>query len=67
VSYQIVLTKADKLKPGPLQRMIAETEAEIAKRPAAHPHCLATSSESNAGIPELRAALATLAEPAAGR
>jgi len=66
VSYQIVLTKADKLKPGPLQRMIEATEAEIAKRPAAHPHCLATSSESSAGIPELRAALATLAEPAAG-
>jgi GTP-binding protein len=67
VSYQIVLTKADKLKPGALQRMIEATEAEIAKRPAAHPHCLATSSESNAGIPELRAALATLAEaPHAG-
>jgi len=66
VSYQIVLTKADKLKPGALQRMIEATEAEIAKRPAAHPHCLATSSESSAGIPELRAALATLAEPAAG-
>jgi GTP-binding protein len=67
VSYQIVLTKADKLKPGALQRMIEATEAEIAQRPAAHPRCLATSSESSAGIPELRAALATLAEaPHAG-
>jgi GTP-binding protein len=62
-----VLTTADHPKPGALQRMLEATEAEIAKRPAAHPHCLATSSESNAGIPELRAALATLAEaPHAG-
>jgi GTP-binding protein len=63
VSYQIVLTKADKMKPGPLKRLIEETEAEIARRPAAHPHCLATSSSSGDGIAELRAALAALAEP----
>jgi len=62
VSYQIVLTKADKLKPGPLARMIADTEAEVAKRPAAHPQCLATSSANGAGLPELRAALVALAE-----
>lgn len=67
VSYQIVLTKADKMKPGPLGRMIAETEAAVARNPAAHPQCLVTSSESGAGIPELRAALAALAEPAGGR
>jgi len=66
VSYQIVLTKADKVKPGPLQRLITETEAMVARNPAAHPHCLATSSTSGAGIPELRAALAALAEPPAG-
>ncbi|HMA15035.1 MAG: ribosome biogenesis GTP-binding protein YihA/YsxC [Bacteroidota bacterium] len=66
VSYQIVLTKADKVKPGPLQRLIAETEAMVARNPAAHPRCLATSSASGAGIPELRAALAALAEPPAG-
>jgi GTP-binding protein len=65
VSYQIVLTKADKVKPAPLQRVIAETEAAIAKHPAAHPQCLATSAESGAGIAELRAALAALAEPTA--
>lgn len=65
VSYQIVLTKADKVKPTPLQRMIAATEAAIARHPAAHPQCLATSSESGAGIAQLRAALAALAEPAA--
>ena len=64
VSYQIVLTKADKMKPGALQRMVAETEEAVSRHPAAHPACLATSSETGAGIPELRAALAALAEPA---
>ena len=63
VSYQVVLTKTDKMKPGPLARMVEETGAALAKRPAAHPVCLVTSSESGAGIAELRAALATLAEP----
>ena len=67
VSYQIVLTKADKMKPGPLKRLIAETETAVARHPAAHPICHVTSSSSGEGIPELRAALAALAEPAAGR
>jgi len=62
VSYQIVLTKADKVKPGPLRRLVEEIQATVARHPAAHPVCLTTSSETGAGIPELRAALATLAE-----
>lgn len=66
VSYQIVLTKADKVKPGALQRLSEETQAAVAKHPAAHPLCLATSAETGAGLPELRAALAALAEPADG-
>ncbi|GAB4394105.1 MAG: ribosome biogenesis GTP-binding protein YihA/YsxC [Kiloniellaceae bacterium] len=65
VSYQIVLTKADKVKPGALKRVIGETQDAIARHPAAHPVCLATSAETGAGLPELRAALAALAEPAA--
>jgi len=65
VSYQIVLTKADKMKPGPLKRMIEEIETAVARHPAAHPACMVTSAESGAGIAELRAALAALAEPAA--
>ena len=65
VSYQIVLTKADKVKPGALKRMVEETQGEIARRPAAHPVCMTTSAETGAGLPELRAALAALAEPAA--
>ncbi len=60
MSYQLVLTKADELKPGAAAARIAETAALIAKRPAAFPEILATSSRTSAGIPELRAAIARL-------
>lgn len=55
VSYQIILTKADKLKPSEVADVVARTQAKIAKRPAAFPRVLATSSEKGTGIPELRA------------
>lgn len=55
VSYQIVLTKADKLKPRDVVQVTAETLRKIARRPAAFPRVLATSAEKGAGIPELRA------------
>lgn len=55
VSYQIVLTKADKLKPRDVAQTTAETLRKIAKRPAAFPRVLATSAEKGTGIPELRA------------
>jgi GTP-binding protein len=55
VSYQIVLTKADKIKPAELEKVKAATAAGIRKRPAAHPVVLVTSSEKGFGIPELRA------------
>ncbi len=55
VSYQIVLTKADKLKASEVAAVTARTLAQIAKRPAAFPRVLATSSEKGTGIPELRA------------
>lgn len=55
VSYQIVLTKADKIKPDALAAVKAATEKAIARRPAAHPVVLVTSSEKGLGIPELRA------------
>ncbi|MEM1364582.1 MAG: ribosome biogenesis GTP-binding protein YihA/YsxC [Pseudomonadota bacterium] len=58
VSYQIVLTKADKPKKGELERVIAKTEVAIAKRPAAFPGVLLTSSEKGEGLPALRAAIA---------
>jgi GTP-binding protein len=60
VSHQIVLTKADEVKPAELAARIAATEAALAKRPAAYPSVLATSAYDGSGIPELRAAVARL-------
>jgi len=57
VSYRLVLTKADKIKPTELEKVAAETAAEARKRPAAHPDILSTSSETGLGMPELRAAV----------
>ncbi len=64
VSYQIVLTKADKLKQAELAKTVAATGAEVSRRAAAHPSILATSARKGEGIAELRAELAALAEPA---
>ena len=61
VSYQIVLTKIDKLKPAEIDKRIAETEAAIAKRPAAFPGVIATSSSKRTGMEALRAHIASLA------
>jgi GTP-binding protein len=61
-NYQIVLTKCDKIKPGPLARLIEATAAETATHGAAHPQIMRTSSKDNAGIAELRAELAKLAD-----
>jgi GTP-binding protein len=57
VSYHLVLTKADKVKASALEEVRAATAAEIAKRPAAHPLLLITSSETGLGIAELRTAV----------
>ena len=57
VSYQVVLTKIDKIKEAGVPRMLAETAERVKKRPAAFPEVLTTSSEKNAGIEELRAAM----------
>ena len=57
VSYQIVLTKSDKIKPPALAQLIAETAARIVKRPAAFPQILATSSQKGLGIDNLRQAV----------
>ncbi len=62
VSYQIVLTKADKIKPAEVEALVARTLAQISKRPAAFPRVLATSSEKGTGIPELRAEIMTACE-----
>lgn len=63
VTYQLILTKVDKLKKGDLAKVQAKTEKSIAKRPAAFPTIISTSSEKKDGIDELRAEIATLALP----
>lgn len=60
--YQAVLTKTDEIEPASLPATIAAVSAELSRHPAAHPHVLATSAASGAGIAELRAELAALAE-----
>jgi GTP-binding protein len=60
VSHQIVLTKADQVKPSDLEETIAATRAALAKRPAAYPEVIATSSRAGTGIRDLRAAIARL-------
>ncbi|MFQ5764413.1 MAG: ribosome biogenesis GTP-binding protein YihA/YsxC [Rhodospirillales bacterium] len=63
VSYQVVLTKCDKLKPEALQRRIDDVRDELAGHPAAHPAVIATSARDGQGTAELRAALAALVAP----
>jgi GTP-binding protein len=60
VSYQVVLTKADKPSVAELEAVIAATKAAIAKRPAAHPELIVTSAETKFGIDTLRAEIALL-------
>ena len=60
VSYQVVLTKADKIGATALDEVTAKVRAILAKRPASHPVILATSSEKGTGIAELRAEIAAL-------
>ncbi|ODT77675.1 ribosome biogenesis GTP-binding protein YihA/YsxC [Devosia sp.] len=62
VSYQVVLTKADKLLARELEKVVAATKAAIAKRPAAHPHIILTSSAKGTGLKDLRTEIAMLLE-----
>ena len=57
VSYHLVLTKGDKVKPSALGSLYETTAAEAAKHPAAHPLIFTTSSETGSGIAELRTAI----------
>jgi len=61
VTYQLILTKIDKLKKGEAEKVYAKTLKAIAKRPAAFPEIIATSSEKKTGIDVLRAEIETLA------
>lgn len=64
VTFQIVLTKADDAKAYWLRQRQEEAAALVKKYTAAHPLVITTSSEKGAGLAELRAELAALAEPA---
>ena len=57
VSYQLVLTKADKIKPPALVKLEAATIKAIEKRPAAFPEIISTSSEKGWGVDDLKAAI----------
>jgi GTP-binding protein len=61
VSYQLVLTKTDKIKAAGLPRLMTETAEKIRRRSAAFPEILATSSEKSEGIDALRTAILTAA------
>ena len=63
VTYQLILTKTDKLKKGALEKVSIKTQKAIAKRPAAFPKIINTSSETKNGLDLLRAEIATLAMP----
>jgi GTP-binding protein len=57
VSYQVVLTKTDKIKEPAVPKLVEETLEKIRKRPAAYPVVLSTSSEKSRGVDELRQAI----------
>ena len=62
VSYHLVLTKSDKVKPSALGALYETTAVEAAKHPAAHPTIFTTSSETGSGIAELRTAILAATE-----
>ncbi len=67
VTYQVVLTKADKISPASLAMVVAATLAAIKTHPAAFPEVIATSSEKGTGMDELRAAMVTVVRDVTGR
>ncbi|PTX54545.1 GTP-binding protein [Litoreibacter ponti] len=60
VTFQVVLTKVDKLKKGQLDKTVAQVSAALQKHPAAFPELVLTSSEKGDGIPTLRQIIAEL-------
>ncbi len=63
MSYQIVLTKTDKIKPPAVEKLLAKTLQDIGKNPAAFPEIIATSSEKGRGMDDLRRAIQNAIEP----
>jgi GTP-binding protein len=60
VSYQIVLTKSDRVTPSDVASRLASLQALLARRPGAFPAVLVTSAHTGAGMAELRATIARL-------
>ena len=60
VTFQVVLTKADKLSKAAQDQTLEQVRAALAKHPAAYPEIVVTSSETGDGIPTLRAIIAGL-------
>lgn len=60
VSYQVILTKGDKVTPAEISLVQEQTLAQLKKHVAAHPEIIVTSSASNLGIRELRTEIAAL-------
>lgn len=54
VSYQVVLTKIDKIKADEVHKVYQSTLDQIKRRVAAHPEIIKTSSEKSIGFEELR-------------
>ena len=63
VSWAVVITKADKLKPAALEAVCNDTRSRITTHVAAFPELFVTSAEAATGIAELRAHLGALALP----
>jgi len=60
VTFQTVLTKADKVKDKDREKILDQVRTRLATHPAAFPELMVTSSEKGWGIPTLRATIATL-------
>ncbi len=58
VTFQVVLTKADKIKPSHCDSLLAQVRDKLAKHPAAYPELVLTSSEKGDGIATLRSIIA---------
>jgi len=60
VTFQVVMTKADKVKAADQEKVLAQVRNALSKHPAAFPEIILTSSEKGEGIPTLRSVIATL-------
>lgn len=60
VTFQVVMTKADKVNLATREANIEQVKGALAKHPAAYPEIVVTSSEKGEGLETLRAIIATL-------